>query len=415
MKAIRIIYKFLMFVITGVILWVNISLYAEVHTKEEKKNDIIFQLNFLETALKKDDLDNKMQQIFPEGFVFTNVLYGLSWCELGMAGVHDSIKQRAIAEAKYAFDQINTEAAKSIFSLSIEPTYGIFYLGWSNYLLSKIITLDSTSSNILYYEEIYKNQSAIIANEIQKSATPFLQSYKEQAWPADMCVAMASLANYKNRYDNRYDTLISLWITAVKSRVDPYTKLIPHKVNAENGTVIEGARGCSISLIIRLLAEIDTNFAAQQYKHYTKKFVTTTFGLPSVSEYPAGKKGLGDIDSGPVIFGVGFAGTIVSMGTFAIMGDTELAEKQYKTIHAFGFSSTNAASKKYIFGKLPIADAFIAWGRSSGLKYHNDVITFTTNWRLTFHIISLVTIIILWLIPRLGTIKKAFIRKKPTL
>ena len=86
--------------------------------------------------------------------------------------------------------------------------------------------------------------------------------------------------------------------------------------------------------------------------------MTTLFGLPFISEFPKGQSGESDIDSGPVILGVGFAATIVSVGTHAAVGNIHSAEDQYKTINAFGFPLTTSNNKRYLFGQLPIADAF---------------------------------------------------------
>lgn len=362
-----------------------------------RKADIILQLNFLEKELKEHHLGDRMQGIFPEGFVFTNALYGLSWCEYGMSDSATSIKARALKEALFAYGQINSEKARSIFDPGLQPEHGIYYTGWNNYLLSKILLLDSNVVNKEAYKQLFSKQCELIAGALRNSGSPFLQSYENNSWPADMCVAMASLGNYDRLFTPKYGGLIAEWISNVKLKLDPNTQLVPHKVNAATGATIIGARGSSISLIIRLLAEIDSNFASEQYKAYRENFVATVLGLPSIQEYPKGQTGSGDIDSGPVIGGVGFAGTIVSIGTFSVAGDSVLADQQYKTIHAFGMSYKTADTKAYLFGQLPVADAFIAWGRSSGLN-HENINPPSPFWRFKFHIISVVAITMVWLL-----------------
>lgn len=180
------------------------------------------------------------------------------------------------------------------------------------------------------------------------------------AWPADMTVAMASLSHKRLLGNQQYEGVVRDWINKLRLNLDPQTKLIPHQVDPRSGAIIEGARGSSISLMIRLLSEIDPVFAKEQYKHYQTHFVGTTLGLPSVTEYPNGHYGDGDIDSGPVVFGVGFAATIVSIGTHAALGNIRLADDQFNTINAFGFPFQSSNTKRYLLGQLPIADAFIA-------------------------------------------------------
>ncbi|MBL0083147.1 MAG: hypothetical protein IPP37_12265 [Saprospiraceae bacterium] len=130
--------------------------------------------------------------------------------------------------------------------------------------------------------------------------------------------------------------------------------------------------------------------AKEQYKHYQTHFVGTTFGLLSVSEYPNGHSGDGDIDSGPVIFGVGFAATIVSIGTHAALGNIRSADDQFNTINAFGFPFQSSNTKSYLFGQLPIADAFIAWSLCGNLMTELTALPFRTP----FHLLSL--FFILW-------------------
>lgn len=379
------------------LIWINISLYLENYSKEEKRQDILLQLNYLGSELKNNDLGGRMQAIFPEGFVFTNALYGLSWCEVAASDSSGKIKEQALKEALFAYDQINSAQGKSAFRKSLVPENGIFYTGWNNYLLSKILLLDSGFQNSNTYKDLFKNQCEAITSALQNSSSPFLESYEAQSWPADMCVAMASVKNYDRIFSPKYENIVATWLTKVKTKLDPNTKLIPHKANANTGEPIEGARGCSISLILRLLSEIDKPFALEQYKLYKDKFVTTTFGLPSISEFPKGLSGPGDIDSGPVIFGVGFSGTIVSIGTFSLLGDPVLAEQQFKTINVFGLSFKTSETKRYIGGMLPIADAFISWGRSSSLNAAESKMNNYSNWRIKFHLLSFLCLVIFWL------------------
>ena len=207
------------------------------------------------------------------------------------------------------------------------------------------------------------------------------------------------MANYDKVFDPIHEDFIKLCIKKIKLKLDPETLMIPHKVNSNNGQSIQGARGGSTVLILRMLGEIDKEFGNSQYELFKKNFVSKAFGLPTIREYPIGQSGFGDIDSGPVIFGVGFAATIVSIGSFALFDNYNLAQKQYKAINALGFSYKTDNSKMYIYGKLPIADAFIAWGRATALNYKPYLKNaFSNFWTVKFHLYSLFLLILLWLL-----------------
>jgi hypothetical protein len=385
--------------ISLLLLHINIRLHSENFTAVEKKNDILLQMNFLQSELKNNNLGDRMQELFPEGNVFIHVLYGLSWCELALANPSDKIlNKRAVKEALLAYDQVNSENARSIFNTYTTPENGIYYVGWKNYLLSKILSINIDFDGRKSYVISFLKECDAIQKLINSSSNPYFESYPNQAWPADTFVAIASLGIHDKILTPKYDLDINHWLTKVKLRLDPITKMIPHMVDSQTGKPIHGARGCSTSLILRMLAEIDPVFAEEQFKLFKTHFVTTTFGLPSVREYPVGQYGLGDIDSGPVVFGVGFSGTIVSIGTYAVFDQGDLSTKQYKTIHAFGLGQTTQTEKSYLLGQLPMADAFIAWGRATDLKFQNQEKIVEHHWPIKFHLLSFFIVLLLWII-----------------
>lgn len=66
------------------------------------------------------------------------------------------------------------------------------------------------------------------------------------------------------------------------------------------------------------------------------------------------------------------------------------------SIEAFGAAYTWQGEKKYIFGKMPMADAFIAWSNASVRE--SDIQS--GNWRWKFQLISLTVLMVLFLIIR---------------
>jgi hypothetical protein len=392
------IFLTILIILSIFILWINLKLHSENYTFEEKKADILLQLNFLEAELKSNHAGQKMQQLFPEGFVFINALYGLAWCELAIsdASGDKNLKEKAISEALFAYREIDSEQAKRTFQNDMIPENGIFYFGWRNYLLSKILTVDT---NFTSHESCIDSLSVYceaIRNVLSESDSPYLESYYGQSWPADMFVAMASLSNYDKIFSPKYKPDIHIWLDKVRNRLDPETKMVPHSVDPKMGRTLQGSRGSSMSLILRMLHEIETSFANEQFRLFEAGFVSKTFGLPSVREYPKGTRGKGDVDSGPVIFGVGFAATIDMIGTFSAFEKVFQAENQYKTINALGFERVKSNQKSYLFGRMPIADAFIAWGRATGLSAGNNPNAYA--WSLKFHLLSFLLLSLFWVV-----------------
>jgi hypothetical protein len=191
--------------------------------------------------------------------------------------------------------------------------------------------------------------------------------------------------------------------------------LIPHEVDAQEGTVITAARGSSQSLMLAILPEIDSAYARQQFALYKAHFTDYRLGLPGVCEFPNGKIGMADVDSGPVLFGIGGAASIVGRRTMQQHGETTLAVGLRNSIEAFGIPITRNGQKAYLRGTLPIADAFIAW--SNGLEATVPMVN-ETPWRRKFQFYSLLTasavvLLLIWLWRKAGHNKKGMVRDHP--
>ena len=204
---------------------------------------------------------------------------------------------------------------------------------------------------------------------------------------------MATLQLHDQIYKtSRYKNTISLWLERIKSNLDNDTGLIPHSVNFD-GSVYETPRGSSQSLMLNFLLDIDETFAKDQFQLYRKIFLTSKFGLPGILEYQKQESdNYGDIDSGPVILGVGGSASIVGQRTFGLYEERNINIALRNSIDAFGVSFTKNKKKKYLFGKMPIADAFISWSNSINCKMNQNI---SSNWRWPFQIISLAIIIII--------------------
>ena len=338
--------------------------------------DVFEQLQFLKQELASGAADD-MQQLFPEGHLFMHALYGLAWADFADSYgskilnetttiAHDSPPSKVLLEIDQSLRAINSPTGRQVFDEDLLLPYGIFYKGWGNYLLSKKINLrvadEAEDEGVI----LYRRQCNIIAEAFQQAPSPWLESYRESAWPADNVVAMASLAAYDRTFGtNLYQAIIEQWLVAVRDNLDPMTGLIPHATDPNTGSVREGARGSSQSLMLCFLTEIDPAFAAEQYALYKEHFLDYRLGRAGIREYPKGQQGSGDVDSGPVIWGIGGSASVVGQRAAGMNGDGELFADLRGSLQAFGFAFSWNGKRRYLFGKLPVADAFIGWANAA--------------------------------------------------
>ena len=380
--------------ITIVNVKIHNSPHIEVVHDDTINYDLLKELRGIKHALH-NSADVDMQKIYPEGYLFINALYGLAWCNF-----IESSKDKPLTyfneghtEIQNAWNKINSDVGRSPFSEELPLTYGAFYTGWNTYLLGKKLSIEQFANRDANEIAQFKKQCERIDSSIKKKIYPL--SYYGGAWPADAVVCVAALSLHDKLFPLKYTTSIKAWIDKVKMKVDA-SGLIPHAVNPLNDEPIERARGSSQSLILIFLKDIDDGFARAQFKIYKANFLDSKFGLTGIREYSKEESGTADIDSGPVIFQMGSAATIVGMQTMQLYGERRAAAEIRNMIEALGFPLGNDDRKTYLFGLLPMADAFIVWG-------HSVMNTSETKTDFTvFHIYSLILIsvlaVVLWLL-----------------
>lgn len=291
----------------ALLLYLNARLYyqPELTTVAGKplNQDLVQHLEFLRTKMHAGAAE-QMQELYPEGFVYQNVLYALCWIELlPHLPAPSPLRQRAQSEAAWAIRQLQSPAGKQAFDGNLPLPYGAFYQGWSAYTLGRYLAALPTPQRSITDMQRFEQQCTSIAAALRNSPTPYLESYAGAAWPADGVMCVAALAWHDRLRPARYQPDIARWLRQVDTHLDT-RKMIPHATAAETGRVVEAARGSSQSQLLNFLVEIDSAYARQQFGRYRRHFLSSRLGLPGVQEAAMGDEATADIDSGPVIWGI---------------------------------------------------------------------------------------------------------------
>lgn len=393
--------------LTIVILLFNVSLYhpgGEMYAVPRLEADTVPELNFLGTALR-EGAGEKMQDIFPEGFYFTHVLYGLTRVELGLrAAKGSSLYEQALAEARWALARINSDYGKKTFNVDLKPKYGIFFAGWRAWLEGGILLVENPNDRLPVEIATFEQDCKEIAASLESSEIPFLESYPHQSWPVDTVVGVAALRLHDKLFKPTYNQLIGKWLTDCQRYLDPATQLLPHRVNYKTGELVEGARGSSQSLIHRFLVEIDSSWGLKQYLLFREKFVRLFCEiLPGTRQFPPGLDGKGDVDSGPLVFGYSPVATVVTIAAAQVNGDYNLTNVTVPAIEPLGVPIATATDKRYAFGLVPVGDAFLVWAKNSSpwiaatSPSSNFPQLAPSWWRVAIHLTGLLLIFLLWL------------------
>ena len=368
MHLVRIGFQLAAALVTLGLLVVNAHLYSPGSAKygpDQLGEDIVPQLTFIGAALREGE-GERMQGLFPEGFFFSHILYGLAWVEVGLRVPQgSSLHGQAIQQASWALSRLDTTEARAPFRSNMDPPYGAFYVGWTNWLRGGVLMLLPEDRRPSAEIDRFEADSVGLALAFDRSPTPFLPAYPGRAWPVDSVVAIASLRLHDAILPPRFSETVERWVGAAQDRLDPITGLLPHRSDPLTGEPLEGARGSSQSLIARFLPEVDPEWGRTQYASFRREFVGSFLGIPGVREYSAGRSGSGDIDTGPLFAGFSPSASVVMVAAAQVNGDRELADAFIDVSEALGLPVRWGNTKRYALGILPVGDAFLVWAKTS--------------------------------------------------
>ena len=378
---------FIVFLVYGILTYLTAIIFFSSYLNSSG-NQIDYYSQEL-TSLRKEmhlGIAKDMQALYPEGFVFTNVLYGLCSAELVRKIDDPSKKLSWQNETRWSLSEIESNYGKSVFDSSLTPIYGTFYHSWKTWLTGKYLSIiDKNNFDSTLYKNFQLDCKTIVNNYLVEN-NPYPESYKGVSWPADAIVGIASLELSDNEFHTDYSKFIEKWISSVKAGLATSKFLIPHSIQNSVPRSIEFSRGSSQSLILLFLYDIDGDFAKKQYSLFKHRFTDTFLFFSLIKESQANRTQVEDIDSGPIIFGFGSAASIVGIGTAKLYGDKELFSDLNLGIE---FSRIPA---KYFFGDHVIIDLFLLWSRiSEPLVQQNKHLTQNSfnNIRFIFLIIEI--------------------------
>lgn len=337
------------FVLNGLIILIStVSIFCILqlsvpHSDFLLKKSIEGQISGISDRLESNE-DIGLQARYPEGYVFANAIFALSVIESHEKGL--VFNQPNLMVDKCIVKLLSNDC-KARFNGGLDPKYGAFYNGWTGYVLNKYIRSGLFETSMIRNKVIleFKNvQNQIL--DVQCDSIKLLESYGGQVWPADNVVCMSIL-------DPGYRYLAINWFNKLPKAVDSEMICHYYESNCE-------VRGASQALILYFLGAM--NFKTVHiYEKFRRDFVHEIAGIELVREFPL--KGAEDYDSGPVIFNIGSAATLMQVKTACLYG--RCSPNTWGLFNTIGFPLFLRGQKSYLLKKNMMFDIFMLWGAVS--------------------------------------------------
>ena len=211
------------------------------------------------------------------------------------------------------------------------------------------------------FRQTLRDQVESLAAEFDASPRGLLDDYPGQCFPVDVSLALRAI----RRADQILGTDHAPFI-AREQRAYPPGSLPPYFTSKSAPTEQDAPRGCSVSALLFVGAELWPATADQWYALYERDCWQTRWWAAGFREFPRGQGGVAEyeyanVDSGPVIAGFGCAAT--AFGIAAARANGRAAHARALTLEAIAASWPLPGGSLSLPGSFPIERMRRCWAK----------------------------------------------------
>jgi hypothetical protein len=183
-------------------------------------------------------------------------------------------------------------------------------------------------------------------------------------WPADQAATLASLYAYDRAHGSRLsEKPIRGWLDFMKTKMtDPVLGLHDSHFSADGRP--SPPRGCALSWSAQYMAQFAPEEARRLYEDYRRQYFRSRLGLGGFREWPPGESHGMNADTGPIVFGIGFAASGLAIGPARLFGDRDAYAAIMRAGALLGGPIQIGGRRSYLFAPL-LGEAIIFDGETA--------------------------------------------------
>ena len=181
----------------------------------------------------------------------------------------------------------------------VQPAHSLFLDGEIALMLASRRVVEEKPE----YKSLLTERVNAIVERFQKNPRMLLESYPDECWMFDHCVALDAIRMADYLDGSNHSALIRDWIAMAKQKLVHRESGLLISSFMTDGTPLAGPEGSSIWMVAHCLQLLDEDFARDQYQRARKELGEITLGFGYAHEWPKSWKGEANIDSGPIIPG----------------------------------------------------------------------------------------------------------------
>ena len=221
----------------------------------------------------------------------------------------------------------------------LDADRGHAYLGWTLLALGAALRLADDPAA----DETRRSLADALHRRMEALPVHRFETYPGETYPPDLAVVAAGVAG--SGHDVR--GFLDRWRQAA---VEPGTGLLAQALSPSSGGPSDAVRGSGTALAAMVLADADPDLARTLAEAVRTELRGSVLGFGGVREVPRGAPFRMDIDSGPVIFGLGVSASGFGFASARLVEDRGFYRSLYRSAHLVGVETAWGGERWFATG-----------------------------------------------------------------
>jgi hypothetical protein len=327
----------------------------------------------IQTALARGVVDDLEAGVSPASFHTASPRFDGEWtlgtyqmAALGLAQIvvaHPELKDELVPSIEASIERLlapettafGAEAwhARALDDLASDR--GHAYLGYVNLALGMLRIVAPHNRFVGLHDRI----TDALVRRISLAPKGLIETYPGEAYPADVASVIGSIGLHDRGAGSDHHALLAAWAETFRARwIDPQSGMIFQAGDPATGLPRGPARASHTALAVYALSFALPDLSRDLFAALQRTQRASFVGFGAIREDAPGKSGSSDIDSGPVVLGVGVSATGFALAGARIHGDRALYTELYRTAELFGAPHTSGQGRHFVSGG-PLGDAIL--------------------------------------------------------
>jgi hypothetical protein len=314
----------------------------------------------LEREVGADDFDTGSALFDGE---WALVAYEMSILGLGQIALeHPELRDRYLPAIRRAADALvdpdTLSFGRAMWSEdpieSLETEHGHAYLGYANLALGMVRLLDPETPHAALHDRI----TDALARRLDASPHGIFETYPGEAYPPDVSMVAGSIGLHQSATGVDRSALLARFSERFRASWVDATGYLVQSGDPRSGARRGEPRGSGTAIAAYALSFADPALSRDLHAGLARHGHARFLGFAAIREYAPGSSGWGDVDSGPVLFGVSVSATGFAIASARSSGDRDLYRGLVRTAWLFGVPMRSAGATSFLTGG-PLGDAIL--------------------------------------------------------